>query len=178
MYLRTSHENPFHWFFSPHFSVAKNLLRDENLVSEIKLLKNTPTRLWLQFFHPFIKRNSVYRHGFTLCWSVLTWNQDYAQRWKLITLEHSLFFISLFRNQIRLKQLNYLFCTIFVCFEKYVISPVWNAEACHPLIGILSSLNSNSSYFCPITKIYLKILVDVIFFRYPRSMVAWSVQEM
>lgn len=63
-YLRTSHENlPFHWFF-PHFSVAKNLLRDENLVSEIKLLKNTPTRLWLQFFHPFIKRNSW--HGFSL----------------------------------------------------------------------------------------------------------------
>ena len=67
--------------------------------------------------------------------------------------------------------INYLFCPVLiVIFKKHSIVAIRKAEAFHPLIGILSSLNDNPSYFCPITKIYLKILEDVIRFRCPRSM--------
>ena len=84
----------------------------------------------------------------------------------------------MFRNEMHLKQLNYLFRTTLIRFEKYAISAVWKAEAGHPLIGILPSLNDNPCDFCPITKIYLKILEDVIRFRWPPSNSPWSIQEM
>ena len=74
---------------------------------------------------------------------------------------------------------HYLLCVVFiVIFKKHSIVAIGKAKAFHPLIGILSSLNSNPRYFCPIPKIYLKVLEDVISFRNPCSISPGSQQEM